>query len=68
MERPVIGPQKGAICVGRTQSIEEANRIAEQYGLQGFETWITRKSQGGMTLFEVWASKEPQILTGKSID
>lgn len=64
MDRPGIGPEKRAICVGRTQSVEEANALAERYGMQGFETWISRVSQGGITIYEVWASKGPDILQG----
>jgi hypothetical protein len=62
MDKPTIGPGKDETCVGRTTSIEEAEELARRYELQGFETWIIRKSQGGIALYEVWASKEPHIL------
>ena len=61
--KPLIGPERQARCVGRTNSIEEAERLAQQYEAQGYQTWITKKSQGGITLFEVWVSKEPDILS-----
>ena len=61
MDKPLIGPERQARCVGRTPSIEEATRLAEQYELQGYEAWITKKSEGGMALYEVWVSKEPDI-------
>ncbi|MFN7990680.1 MAG: hypothetical protein U0R44_00825 [Candidatus Micrarchaeia archaeon] len=53
----------GAIrrMVGRTADIAEAERIAEGYRLQGFQTEIVRRSQGGIAFYEVWAEKEPDI-------
>lgn len=67
MERPNIrddiGHGKGFFLVARTQSSEEAERIAEQYRMQGFETRIVKKTQGALSLFEVWASKEPEIFS-----
>ena len=63
MDKPLIGPEKEAICVGRTTNIEEAEGISQRYELQGFKTVITKKSQGGITLYEVWASKEPDIIS-----
>lgn len=64
-EKPIGGPGKRFRLVARTQSIEEANRIAEQYEMKGFETQIVKKKQGTITIYEVWAAKEPEILTGK---
>ena len=46
-------------CVGRTQDIAEAERIAESYRLQGFEAIIVKKAQAGLAVYEVWVSKEP---------
>jgi hypothetical protein len=54
------GPFK---LVARTQSIEEADRIAEQYVMQGFQTKIVKKSQGGLPLYEVWVMKKPDIIS-----
>ena len=62
--KPFLGPAKQGRMVARTQSIEEANRIAEHYQLQGYETFITKITQAGVSLYEVWATKEPDILTG----
>jgi len=67
MERPDIektweAPREARRVAG-TQSLSEAERIAEQYSLQGFETWITKKSQGGITLYEVWVHKLPDIFS-----
>ncbi|MEW6722447.1 MAG: hypothetical protein AB1324_04240 [Candidatus Micrarchaeota archaeon] len=68
MERPdigtPIGPGKSFRLVARTQDIAEADRVAEQYRLQGFETKIVKKAQGALAVFEVWAAKEPDIITG----
>lgn len=63
--KPFVGPGKHGKMVARTQSIEEANKIAEQYQMQGFETYITKIKQGEIALYEVWVTKEPDILTGK---
>jgi hypothetical protein len=65
MDKPIIGPGKESRCVGRTPSIEEAERLSQQYELQGFEAWIIKKSQGGISIYEVWVSKEPDILAAK---
>ncbi|MFH0737208.1 MAG: hypothetical protein V1827_00515 [Candidatus Micrarchaeota archaeon] len=61
MERPAISPGKEARCVARTQDILQAERIAKEYELQGFEAWITKKGQGGITIYEVWTSKDPDV-------
>jgi hypothetical protein len=60
-----IGPGKAARLVATTRDISEADRIAEHYQAQGFETQIIKKSQGGLAIYEVWASKEPEIFMGK---
>ncbi|MBU0533141.1 hypothetical protein KKB44_06630 [Candidatus Micrarchaeota archaeon] len=61
--KPFVGPGKQAKLVARTQSIEEANKVAEQYQLQGYETFISKKMQGVIAIYEVWASKEADILS-----
>lgn len=66
MERPDIGkpfagPGKDFRLVARTQDLAEANRIAEQYEAQGFESEIIRKKQGSLSVFEVWVAKQPDI-------
>jgi hypothetical protein len=48
-------------CVARTADIAEAERIAETYRLQGFETLILKTARAGLALYEVWVSKEPEI-------
>ena len=48
--------------IARAQSIEEADRIAKQYEIQGFESKIIRKKQGMIEYFEVWISRKPDIL------
>lgn len=58
--KPVLGPGDQPRLVGRTQSLEEANRIAEAYEMKGFRTSITRKKVGSVALYEVWASKAPE--------
>jgi hypothetical protein len=62
MERPDIGkpafkPEMQMRLVARTQSIEEANRIAEQCESEGCETQVIKKRQGILAIYEVWASK-----------
>ena len=69
MDRPdIIRPPDGILegrfqLVGRTQSIEEADRLAEQYVMQGFISKIVKKSQGGIALYEVWIAKKPDIIS-----
>ncbi len=44
-------------CIARTQSIEEAERIAENFRMQGFEVKLVAQSRGHLKLYEVWVSK-----------
>ena len=62
-ERPVGGPGRQFRLVARTQSIEEANRIAEQYEMKGFETQIVKRMQGTIAIYEVWIAKKPDIFS-----
>ncbi len=55
--------QKNSRMVARTPSIEEANRIAEQYSMQGYEAKIVKRGQAGLALYEVWISKKPDIIS-----
>jgi len=63
MERPDIG-ERGVVpgtrmrLVATTQSAEEAERVAEQYGLQGFETRVVKRKRGALAVYEVWAGKD----------
>ena len=61
MEKPIITPSESFRMVGQTTNLEEANRLAEQYEMQGFNTKIVKKKQGEITLYEVWISKKPDI-------
>jgi hypothetical protein len=69
MERPDITNQPPGMpdprfrMVARTQSIGEADRIAEQYSMQGFETRIVKRAQGTISIYEVWVAKPPQIIS-----
>lgn len=56
--KPFMGPRRSGRIVARTQSLEEADRIAEDYRLRGFDVHITRSGQGSVVLYEVWVSKE----------
>ncbi len=49
--------------VARTQDIAEANRIADQYAMQGFEARMVKKAQGNLAIYEVWVAKAPEILS-----
>jgi len=57
-------PPAGFRLVGRTNSIEEAERLASQYELQGFETRIVKRERGGIALYELWVGKKPEIFSG----
>jgi hypothetical protein len=63
MDRPIPGPEASMRMVARTGSIEEANQIAERYEAQGYETQIVKKNQAGLTIYEVWAGKKPDVFT-----
>ncbi|MDD5340548.1 MAG: hypothetical protein PHV13_04855 [Candidatus ainarchaeum sp.] len=49
--------------VATVQSIEEAERLAEQYEMQGFETRIIKKKQGNLSVYEVWIGKNEGLGT-----
>ncbi len=66
MERPDITKPSGGTgerLVARTQSIEEANRIAEEYEMKGFMARIAKKKEGNIALYEVWISKKPDVFS-----
>jgi hypothetical protein len=65
MQMPDIGPSGARRCVGRTQSIEEAEMLVKKFEAQGFIAEIIRKSQAGLTLYEVWVSRQPDVFSGK---
>jgi hypothetical protein len=65
MERPDIGQDLGRRCVGRTQSIEEAQRVAQRYEMEGFAAEIISKTRAGITVYEVWVSKAPDVFSLK---
>ncbi len=59
-----LGPQdKHFRMVARTQDISEANRISDQYAMQGFDVRIVKKAQGNLAIYEVWIAKAPDILS-----
>jgi len=45
----------------RTMNLEEAENAANALEMKGFKTKIVRKKQGGITMYEVWAEKKPEI-------
>ena len=59
----IEGPGAPYRLVARTQSIEEADRIAGQYEREGFETKIVKREQGTIAVFEVWVTKKPDIFS-----
>jgi len=61
MDKPILGPETMTRMVGRTTNLEEANRIAERYEAEGYETQILKRSQAGVTYYEVWAGKRPDV-------
>ena len=64
MEKPLIGPETAMRMVGRTNNLEEANRLAERFEAEGYETEIVKKRQAGITYYEVWAGKKPEVFMG----
>lgn len=61
MDKPIPGPETMTRMVGRTTNLEEANLIAERYEAQGYDTRILKRSQAGVTYYEVWADKKPDV-------
>lgn len=59
MEKPILENKGNSRMVGQTTSLEDANRLAEQYEMQGFSVHIVKRKQGEISLYEVWASKTP---------
>jgi len=74
MDKPVLGPETTMRMVGRTTNLEEANRLAERYEAEGFETEIRKIKQAGIVMYEVWIGKKADIFSaparppGRSIE
>ena len=67
MERPdlpVVGPEREFRLVATTTNLAEANTVAEQYEMQGYQTKITRKMKAGISIFQVWIARPPFVLQG----
>lgn len=43
-------------------NIEEAQRLSEQYKLEGYETKIFEKKEAGIIMFELWIFKRKEGL------
>jgi len=63
MDRDVIDEDPDFRLVGRANSIADAEQIARQYEAQGFMTKIVKKSMGGISVYEIWAGREPDVLS-----
>ncbi len=59
-EKPIAERGPMLRCVARTMSIEEANRISEQYEADGYKTEIIKRKRGEITIYEVWITGEPK--------
>jgi hypothetical protein len=57
------GPAGQSRMAGRTPSIQEAENLAKRYEAEGFTATIKRIRQAGLTLYEVWISKKPDIFS-----
>ena len=67
MERPdlqVMGPEKEFRLVATTTNLAEANTIAEQYEMKGYQTKITKKMRAGLSVYQVWVAKSPYVFQG----
>ncbi|MEM2909003.1 MAG: hypothetical protein QW171_02470 [Candidatus Bilamarchaeaceae archaeon] len=62
MEEELI--KKFARCVARVLDINEAERIAEDYEMKGFKTYIIKRKQGSVALYEIWVEEKPRIFEG----
>jgi len=63
INKPVIEPGARMRLVATTQDINEANRIAEQYEMQGFQTKIMKRMQANLAIYEVWIGKNPDVFS-----
>lgn len=61
MDKPFAGPETMSRMVARTTSLEEANRVAEKYEAEGYKAEIVKRSKAGITFFEVWVMKRPDV-------
>jgi len=57
------GTGPGSRLAGRTQSMQEAEVLASQYESRGFTATIRRISQSGLTVYEVWVSRKPDVFS-----
>ncbi len=63
INKPVIEPGARMRLAATTQDINEANRISEQYAMQGFQTKIVKRMQANLALYEVWIGKSPDVFS-----
>jgi hypothetical protein len=63
MGKPAFGPETRMRLIATTQSIQEANRLSEQYEMQGFDTKIMKRKQGGLAIYEVWIGKSESLVS-----
>ena len=49
-------------CVGRTFNYDEAKGICRQFEAAGYQTSIIEKKRGGLSLYEVWATKTDETI------
>lgn len=61
MDKPIAGPETMSRMVARTTNLEEANRVAERYEAEGYQAEIMKRSQAGITYYEVWVMKKPDV-------
>lgn len=59
---PIIDKSDQARLVVRTQNMDEANRVSEQYIAQGYKSEIRKISQAGISIYEVWVTRKPDIM------
>jgi len=67
MELPDIGRDSSMRCVARATSISEAEEIAKRYESEGFRVEIRRKTQNLITIYEIWAGRNPDAFSGRKI-
>jgi hypothetical protein len=67
LNAPSVSPSIPGRMAARTFSIEEANRISENYESQGFQTRIVEHKQGQMKIYEVWIFMEKDGFFAKEI-
>ncbi len=63
MDGIIGGPEPGRRLAAKTQSIQEAEDAARRFEAEGYSAEIRRISRSGITIYEVWISRKPDVFS-----